>query len=349
MKDLNNTLTANAPTLAEDFTKVNFTLGLNLGNYFTKIVGDYGKDLFKTSGVEIPKSELMGNEMKDVTDQKIIEVDGKYYRMTDAEAIPSTIKKRDKVLLRALTAYSIARQLVKNKGYKKIEEAVVTMTVGLPINEYIAPKTNDELSNIEYLLDLISGTYNITYRGMSVKVTVPKKKVFVVAEGYVYYQCNYAEIKKANIEDLYILDFGSRTVDCVRIFENSPQKPTTLSDMGTLSLLGEIAARTNENMTEKKLEQLLRTGKTTLLGEEYTLDMFKDVVDAYVRKVVGLIDNTYKNMKIADKIILLGGGSNFFYDYMKEFYPKVAIDKLNKAEFVNAECYYIYALNKSKR
>ena len=42
--------------IVEDFTKADFTFGLNLGNYFTKGISDFGRDLFKTSGDAIPQT-----------------------------------------------------------------------------------------------------------------------------------------------------------------------------------------------------------------------------------------------------------------------------------------------------
>lgn len=331
--------------IVEDFTKADFTFGLNLGNYFTKGISDFGRDLFKTSGEEISVKELFGKKITDVDDPKIIQVNNKLYRMTDADSIAANIRKRNPELLKATVAYAVARQLVKKKGYKKIKDSTVTCCVGLPILEYIAD------GNIDYVKKVFGGTYEVVYKGMTVKIVLPVKKLHVVAEGHIYYVTNQANIKTKDgeiPENIYIIDFGSRTVDSCRILETYPQEPSSLS-LGTLTLLDDIKARTNEDFTEKKLEQMLRTGKTKVAGIEYKIEEFKDLVDNYVKKVVGKLDNTHKEMKNADKIIVFGGGSVYFKEYLTKFYPTLDIDFLNRAEFVNAESYYMFAQSKNRK
>lgn len=331
-----NVLNQNIGELANTFS---FTTGLNIGNLLVKTKGDNGRDMFKSSAVKITEKDVLDIDLalSPNGDKHVIKVNGELYRVSRAESMPGNIQERPIELMRAVIAYSIARQLrVKKTSYKKFDVCDVTACLGLPILEY------KEKENRLYIKKNFSGVYDIEYLGLKLRLILNKKNMKIVAEGYVYFQLNYNKLK--NIRRLYLVDVGSRTTDVVFLDEGTPVNPDSLGKVGMLKLIKMLKPHLPSDMPEKEIEEMIRVGEVDFMNTIYSLSNYSSVIDAYVERLADALKKKYDDIEIAQKIIVFGGGSYVLKGRLENhFDKKVDIEILDDAEYVNADAYYLYA------
>ena len=86
---------------------------------------------------------------------------------------------------------------------------------------------------------------------------------------------------------------------------------------------------------KESIEKLLRKGRFTHLGKEYTLDM-KEVFAEYTKKVLGALMGFIRDINEEVDIVVVGGGGAKF------FKPEEGIYILDDPQMGNARGYYFY-------
>lgn len=331
-----NVLNQNIGELANTFT---FTTGLNIGNLLVKVRGDNGRDMFKSSAVKITEKDVLDVDVALGAngDKYVIKVDGELYRISRADSMPGKIQDRPIELMRAVVAYSVARQLkLKKANYKKFDACDVITCFGLPILDY------KEKENRLYIKKNFSGVYNIEYLGLKLKLILNKKNMKLVSEGYIYYQINYNKLK--DIKRLYLVDIGSLTTDCVFLDEGTPTGPDSLGKIGMLKLIEMLRPYLPSDMPEQEIEEMIRLGEINFMNTIYFLEDYSSVLDVYAERLATALKKKYSDINIAQKIILFGGGSYVLKGRIeKHFDSRIDIEILDDAEYVNADAYYLYA------
>lgn len=321
---------------------VKYHAGVNLGNLFTKAVGDKkGKTMFLTSAEEIGKAEA---EMSK-NDDTIIGVSGKYYIVGDDANSADTIDKRDKEVLTTSACYSIAKMMLADDNKKmltksgnfKYKAVDVQLVVGLCIDEY---KKQEEKENLTKLFD--NNIFEINYLGHEflLKFTV----IDVMAEGYCYYQMNYSKYEK--YRRIFFLDAGSKTWDTFMIINGKVRNPISLEDSGTLYLMRDIKKKikqdTGKSLNIEDIEVMLRDGEVAVGKETYKKENYIDLISKYADTHLKAANQSYDNeIRMANAVIVFGGGATLIEDKVKEFFEDdTNVEILDDAVFANAQAYY---------
>lgn len=332
----------------ESDSVLGLTIGCNVGNYYTKVASDFGKDIFKTTATLISENDGVGVRagVKNGTEEKVIEINGSLYRVGIGDNISGDIKNRVVESMQAVVLYSIAKQLVKKKSLKKTKLIEVNLCVGLPIVEY------NDVTNHEHLIKSFVGEFKIAYQSMEFIISISKKFFRISAEGYAHLQVNTDKYFNSDIyDDVYLVDVGSRTVDSCHLTENSIVATDSMRGSGTLALIKKLNAYVSKDanvveVEEKKIEKLVRTGISKVGTMPVKLSSYDKVVTAYKNQVIAKLKEKYTDIEQADLIVFVGGGAYLFKDDLQNYFKQCEVEFVNKAEFANADAYYILALER---
>ncbi|MCX0403353.1 ParM/StbA family protein [Clostridium perfringens] len=322
--------------LTEKDLIVPLNIGINVGNYWTKNRGDNGKSMYRSACSQIDASKVLNirEQMNEGNQPRVIEVDGKLFRIGTEEAITGDLSIKPVEEFRALMLMAIAKQMHKKAKFKKVKLVEVSVCLGLSIKEYSKEGYKKKLANI------ITGTHHIKYQGLEFIISVQKKNVYVTAEGYAHYEANYSDFVGNDDKGLYLLDIGSQTLDSVHILDGAIHDSDS-QPHGVLRLIEDIQDRM-KNQTDfadiSLIEKMVREGQVEI-DKEFSMSEFLDLKANYEERVRLYINNKYKKIPIANKIVAFGGGANVIDDFLKKSYRNLEIPE--KAEFLNAEAYYI--------
>lgn len=325
-----------------------YNAGINLGNLFTKFVGDGNiKNMCLTSAKKISERDAVLKKC----DSNLIKVNGQYYVVGEDANTADKIENRDVEMLKVVAAYAIARMVTSNKKnftknnnfrFKAIDSQIV---IGLCIDEF-----KDKELVAEMKRNFNQMKFNIEYKDSKFMVNFDVKNL--LAEGYCHYQLN---------RDLYVnkrrvayVDVGSKTWDiCIVKKDNVSgelklDKAFSLTDAGTLFLMRRIKdVITDGPISMEDLELLLREGYVQVGKREYSLEQFSGVIRDYAFEYMREINQQYDNeLAMVNQMVIFGGGAELVHDAFKEYFGKdTLITKLDDAVYVNAQAYYDASFN----
>ncbi|MDZ4983317.1 ParM/StbA family protein [Clostridium perfringens] len=311
-------------------------IGINAGNYWVKNRGDYGKSIYKTACVAIEPGSIVNLEenMENGRLPRVININGTYFKVGEGISITGDLMVKPVEEFRALMLMAIAKQVAKKAKFKKVKLVEVSVGVGLSVKEFDKPGYRDHLRNI------LSGMHKIKYQGLEFIISISKKNIAISAEGYAHFQANYSDFVGNDDMGLYLLDIGSETLDTVFILNESIEKSDS-QPLGVLRLIENITDRVSgesEHATQSYIEKLVRTGSIEL-ERPYSMSEFQDLKNKYEEGIRIYLNNKYRSIGVANKIVALGGGACVIGDFLKENYRNLEIPA--NAEYLNAEAYYI--------
>lgn len=325
-----------------------YNAGINLGNLFTKFVGDGNvKEMCLTSAKKISERDAVLKK----SDSNLIKVNGQYYVVGEDANTADKIENRDVEMLKVVAAYSIARMVTSNKKnftktnnfrYKAVDSNIV---IGLCINEYKDKELVAELKKNFHEMK-----FDIEYREFKFIVSFDVKNL--LAEGYCHYQLNrglYAKRRR-----VAFVDVGSKSWDiCIVKKDNVSgelklDKAFSLMDAGTLFLMRRIKeVITDGPISMEDLELLLRDGYVQVGKREYIIEQFSDVIERYAFEYIREINQEYDNeLALVNEMVVFGGGAELVFDAFESYFGEdTVVTKLEDPAFVNAQAYYDASFN----
>lgn len=327
-----------------DNKTLDVNIGINLGNLLTKTWGaDSKHELFYTSAVEV-KGRFSAEEIQ--SDDTLIKVNGKLYRVGLTNTTAGNFSQRNHKELTIVGVYAIARQLFslhkKNltaAGNSKYRLYCAKIGLGLSASDF------DILDNQKQLLEMFDGK-NFVFEYMKVKAVINVEVMNIVQEGHCHIRFHSSDYDYKNV---VLLDMGSRTLDGCR-FEflqtanrNVITHKTSIDSAGTLSIMNKIVETIGRKRVDLlDVEPLLLGEDITVDEDKYSLSDFNDIISSFIKGKVNEMENIIDvEFAKAKAIVLIGGGANIMENAMKELYPGKKIIVPEKAQFLNAEAYYI--------
>lgn len=325
-----------------------YNAGINLGNLFTKFVGDGNvKDMCLTSARKIHERDAVLKQC----DSNLIKVNGQYYVVGEDANTADKIENRDVEMLKVVAAYAIARMVTSNKKnftknnnfrFKAIDSQIV---IGLCIDEF-----KDKELVAEMKRNFNQMKFNVEYKDTKFMVNFDVKNL--LAEGYCHYQLN-RELYLNKRRVAYI-DVGSKTWDiCIVKKDNISgelklDKAFSLTDAGTLFLMRRIKESiTDGPISMEDLELLLRESYVQVGKREYRIEQFNDVIKEYAHEYMREINQEYNNeLAMVNQMVVFGGGAELVFDAFESYFGEdTIVTKLDNAAYVNAQAYYEASFN----
>jgi len=190
-------------------------------------------------------------------------------------------------------------------GYalEQVNSSLQIAVLGLPPTLY----------NREKVKEVIDKTQSVQIVGSKgTRVTIPRV-IKIVPQGagiFFNFVSNHGELFYQNI---VVLDIGYHTLDIVffsmgKYIENSARS----YPMGVREIYKEIERLFSSTYGtfpkgEESLERLIRYGKFTHFGKEYTLDT-KEIIDSYRSKVMSYLKGFARDVNMPVDLVLAGGG-----------------------------------------
>ena len=316
-------------------------IGVNLGNQDTKSVGLEGVDIFSSLATYNHRTSVSIAGTSDDNDKNCIYLDEVKCLVQIGEASYGDFKFRNDNEIKTLGMLAIAKQLQKRKDLDLYGIVEVHMCVGLPIKEFREPKNHQKLNKI------FSGDTLVKYLGKEIIVRFKPNRydnnnVLIVPEGFAYYAAFKAEKGYADFRKILVLDYGSRTIDYVKLVDGTSVDGDSIPDAGTISLMDMIRLRGGdiEKLENIQLDRLLKEGFVNASGKTYKKEDFEEEIRLYAENAHKKIIQIFGDLSKFDKIIIIGGGSYLVGDFFKENYPENILDIPSNAEFANANAYY---------
>lgn len=325
-----------------------YNAGINLGNLFTKFVGDGNvKDMCLTSARKIHERDAVLKQC----DSNLIKVNGQYYVVGEDANTADKIENRDIEMLQIVAAYAVARMVTRNKKhftktnnfrYKAVSGQIV---LGLCIDEF---KNKELVAELKRNFDEIK--FAIEYKEFKFIVNFDVRNI--LAEGYCHYQLN-RELYLNKRRVAYI-DVGSKTWDiCIVKKDNISgelklDKAFSLTDAGTLFLMRRIKESiTDGPISMEDLELLLRESYVQVGKREYRIEQFNDVIKEYAHEYMREINQEYNNeLAMVNQMVVFGGGAELVFDAFESYFGEdTIVTKLDNAAYVNAQAYYEASFN----
>lgn len=335
-------------SLVPEVKNLTFNAGINLGNLFTKFVGDGNiKNMCMTSAKKINERDAVLKK----ADSNLIKVNGQYYVVGEDANTADRIENRDTEMLRVVTAYAITKMVTDNKRnytksnnfrFKAIDSKIV---LGLCIDEF----KNKELVR-ELQLNFDDFKFEVEYKDFSFLINFDVRNI--LAEGYCHYQLNRDLYSKRR--RVAFVDIGSKTWDiCIIKKDNVSSelkldKAFSLTDAGTLFLMRRIKeAITDGPISMEDLELLLREGYVQVGKREYDIKQFSEIIERYAHEYMREINQEYDNeLAMVNELVVFGGGAELVFNAFENYFGEdTIVTKLDDAAYVNAQAYYDASFN----
>jgi len=298
--------------------------GIDIGYGFTKVF-EKSQSTIVPSAVSTTILDLCFGKNPDM-----IEVNGKRYSVGKRVLnynLPAEITVGDDFLLSDPYFALLANVLIKIN--MKIPDICV---VGLP-PAYYTKKTVQELK---------AKARSILVRDMDGRVIRFPERISVLPQGYGIYLSYIEDHPEDFKKNMLVLDIGYNTLDALFIRKEGDfdEKRAVSYPLGVLFLYEEAArifSRVYCSFPKGKesIEKLLKKGRFTHLGKEYTLDM-KEVFAGYTKKVLGALKGFVRDIdEEVDAVVVGGGGAEFLK-------TEEGIYILDNPQMGNARGYYFY-------
>lgn len=259
------------------------TVVVDLGNYNVKYLAD-------RKGIFSSKYSTKFNANSDMFER--IEIDGQLTFIGIGE-YEREFNKVEKNYLPSLL-YAID---------KATNESDINLCLLLPIAQ---------MSNKDKLINELKGnTFIFDINGNNRRIDI--NKVAVLAEGFVSY---YSLEDK--IEDILIIDIGSRTVNYSSFLDGKLEKSFTerIGVFDLYSTIKDIENSRGGDYLEEDIERLIKNNKIVVDSKIY-LGFLKDILNRTKSKV---------NIKSYTKVLFVGGGSVVLKDYIEANTPASVVD-----------------------
>ena len=259
------------------------TVVVDLGNYNVKYLAD-------RKGIFSSKYSTKFNANSDMFER--IEIDGQLTFIGIGE-YEREFNKVEKNYLPSLL-YAID---------KATNESDINLCLLLPIAQ---------MSNKDKLINELKGnTFIFDINGNNRRINI--NKVAVLAEGFVSY---YSLEDK--IEDILIIDIGSRTVNYSSFLDGKLEKSFTerIGVFDLYSTIKDIENSRGGDYLEEDIERLIKNNKIVVDSKIY-LGFLKDILNRTKSKV---------NIKSYTKVLFVGGGSVVLKDYIEANTPASVVD-----------------------
>lgn len=316
-------------------------VGVNLGNQDTKSVGLEGIDIFSSLATYNHRTSITMTGVSDASDPNCIYLDGVKCLVQIGEASYGDFKFRDNDEIKVLGMYAIAKQILRRTDLDLYGIVEVHMCVGLPITEYKDMANHDKLNNI------FSGDTEIEYLGRKIIVrfkpnTYNNNNVLVVPECFSYFAAMKAEKGYGDFRQILVFDFGSRTIDYVKLVNGTAVLPDSIPDVGTISLMDTIRERGGDisKLENVHFDTLFKEGIVSANGKTYKKEEFDSEIRKYAEKSHKKMIQIFGDLSKFDKIIIIGGGAYLVGDFFREHYSNNILDIPENPEFANANAYY---------
>lgn len=259
------------------------TVVVDLGNYNVKYLAD-------RKGIFSAKYSTKFNANSDMFER--IEIDGQltFIGIGEYEREFNKVEKNYLPLL----LYAID---------KATNESDINLCLLLPIAQ---------MSNKDKLINELKGnTFIFDINGNNRRINI--NKVAVLAEGFVSY---YSLEDK--IEDILIIDIGSRTVNYSSFLDGKLEKSFTerIGVFDLYSTIKDIENSRGGDYLEEDIERLIKNNKIVVDSKIY-LGFLKDILNRTKSKV---------NIKSYTKVLFVGGGSVVLKDYIEANTPASVVD-----------------------
>ena len=259
------------------------TVVVDLGNYNVKYLAD-------RKGIFSSKYSTKFNANSDMFER--IEIDGQltFIGIGEYEREFNKVEKNYLPLL----LYAID---------KATNESDINLCLLLPIAQ---------MSNKDKLINELKGnTFIFDINGNNRRINI--NKVAVLAEGFVSY---YSLEDK--IEDILIIDIGSRTVNYSSFLDGKLEKSFTerIGVFDLYSTIKDIENSRGGDYLEEDIERLIKNNKIVVDSKIY-LGFLKDILNRTKSKV---------NIKSYTKVLFVGGGSVVLKDYIEANTPASVVD-----------------------
>ncbi|RYE40872.1 MAG: StbA family protein [Hyphomicrobiales bacterium] len=243
----------------------------------------------------------------------------------------------------------------KTDSYKALFNAGLLLTemkeidllvTGLPVSQFQDESLRNELEK------RFTGEHKVTQ-----KRTVNVKKVKVVTQpiggllDYVNQVDDGPEEHRITDEHrILVVDPGFYSLDWVLVSNGQLQRQSSGTSIKASSVLLEqagifIAEKHGAKVSVETLENAIRTNKTSILvlGERVELAPFLKLASETLSAVTST--SIQKALRVEsmspDVIVLVGGGSQFFHDSIKEAFPRVKVVSLDSPVLSNARGFWL--------
>ena len=218
-------------------------------------------------------------------------------------------------------------------------ERIDPLITGLPVSQWF------DLARRERLGQQLTGRHEIA-EGRTVRVE--RVKVIPQPVGGLL---DYISQTNLDLEDARILvvDPGFFSVDWVVIARGDLQRDLSGSSLQASSVVLQEAARLisadcDSPLALEILEHALRHGKShiLMLGQRLELAGYLDRATARIAPaMVGAIQESLRTSgKMPDRVILVGGGADFFRGAVQAAFPRLRVETPQEAVFSNARGYW---------
>jgi hypothetical protein len=299
--------------------------GIDIGYGFTKVF-ERSQRFVAPSAVSATILDLCFGKNPDM-----VEVNGKSYSVGERVLnynLPVEITVGDDFLLSDPYFALLANALIKIN--MKMPDICI---VGLP-PAYYTKKTVQELK---------AKARSIIIRDMDGRVIRLPERISVLPQGYGIYLSHIEDHPEDFRKNILTLDIGYNTLDALFLRQGGDfdEKRAVSYPLGVLFLYeeaGRLFSRVYCSFPKgrESIEKLLRNGRFTHLGKEYTLDM-KEVFAEYTKKVLGALKGFVRDIDEEVDAVVVGGGGAAFLDTSEE-----VICILDNPQMGNAKGYYIY-------
>ncbi|MBX3630288.1 MAG: ParM/StbA family protein [Nitrosomonas sp.] len=219
-------------------------------------------------------------------------------------------------------------------------DKIDTLITGLPVSQYLNDKKRQQIQ------EQMQSTHRIT---ATRQVTV--NRVIVLPQpigGYLDYISN----GKVDTEDarILVIDPGFFSVDWVVIANSVIQNQSSGTSLNASSVLLEetaklIAGDYETSMNTESLENAVRKGKSTvmLLGKKVEIAPYLEKAGKAIGSIVAeTIQKALRTeSRMADIIVLVGGGAVFFQETIKNAFPRLSVTTPDEPVFSNARGFWL--------
>lgn len=309
-------------------------LGVDLGNYSTKIVGENYQDIFESRFREVSQEDIA--DMFGMI-PNLFEFEGKSYIPQDG-AFDFENRKMDRSNLRLCFAYALT--LACDDGDS------VNAGVGLPLKQH-----NIDAKPLQDLL-LGDGVYKVTLNGESKTISIHDITVIPEAIG-AFFSLDEELLADRGSDDITIIDIGGKTTDLCTINKfNMPVKNDTIQQ-GTYDHHSSILKHINSRYTSACAEMndiqeiVADNGTFTYEGEKVAIPNQIDEVKSKQAEII-VKDVERFNTRLARGLAIITGGHGLdLFDKIKGHIKYAKIH--DKPIFGNGEGFFNYVRNKRAR
>ena len=230
-----------------------------------------------------------------------------------------------------------------------IRTSIDCLVLGLPVSNF--------LEHRESLTKTALGVHNIpvpkslqSIYGQSIDITVKQVLVLPQPMGALRVHIDTVDIDIKNSPINLIIDPGFNTFDWLTSHGMRPDMENSGSLGGGVShILREVSAQAGNTLGVGALdlnacEIALASGKLTHKSRHYDFEKFRIVANAAADSIVNDFVNAYKSRNAFDRIVLTGGGAQYYIRALRKKFPDYEIKIESDSVLTNARGFYLFGV-----